>query len=566
MLTRNWRMGHFPSGAALLLSTLFWAGSAGAAAERPGSAPAPMAPEFATSAAATRIAFYRTGPDRSVPLVVLSGGPGSDHRYMRIRGGFDRLAQSRKVIFLDQRGTAKSGDAGAATTIDLYVDDVEAVRAAGAEQIDLIGHSFGGYLGIAYAARHPERVRSLSLIASAPPRLGEEKQLLAEVFPDRIEAWRAKRPQLQGSVPASEFRIFQSMEFVDRAALADFLSGVAGYVYNVDSNNALRLDMQKRDYWSVLRGFQFPMLVMHGRYDAVLAIVNSWAIHKASPCSEFFVFEDAGHIPHVERPEDFLQKMTSFLARVDAGAARCSNRASADGAALKDARHNRRRSGNVGTGKSACPSAANAGRLTSTLKDVVMLPKVPPHAPSRIALPSPEKLPKEDCLDLTPQVVVRSDSRVYEASMPTSKGAAVRASPMEPRITLITLPVADLKRAVDFYAKVGWKPAQEQGDFVLYELRGLNLALYPRGALREELGSENAEVGPAALAYNVADKPAVASIFAKAVEAGGRSVRKPADQFWGGYSGIFADPEGNYWEVAYNPLMALDGPQADATK
>jgi len=77
----------------------------------------------------------------------------------------------------------------------------------------------------------------------------------------------------------------------------------------------------------------------------------------------------------------------------------------------------------------------------------------------------------------------------------------------------------------------------------------------------------DSEVGPAALAYNVPDKASVDRLFAEAVRAGGRTIRAPAQQFWRGYSGIFADTEGNYWEVAYNPFMALDGaPEAAAPR
>jgi catechol 2,3-dioxygenase-like lactoylglutathione lyase family enzyme len=133
---------------------------------------------------------------------------------------------------------------------------------------------------------------------------------------------------------------------------------------------------------------------------------------------------------------------------------------------------------------------------------------------------------------------------------------------MEPRITLITVGVDDLARAVDFYRRLGWTPVQEQGDFVLYELRGLNLALYPRPALAKETGAGNPEAGPAMLAYNVPDKSQVDAVFAEAIEAGGRIVRQPCDQFWGGYAGMFADTEGNYWEVAHNPFMPLDGPSS----
>lgn len=132
---------------------------------------------------------------------------------------------------------------------------------------------------------------------------------------------------------------------------------------------------------------------------------------------------------------------------------------------------------------------------------------------------------------------------------------------MEPRISLITLGVADLARARRFYERLGWRasPASQEG-IIFFQANGLALALYGRAALAEDAGVEDRPTGFAALtlAYNGRSEAEVDEVFAAAVAAGGRAVKRPRTVFWGGYSGYFADPDGHLWEVAHNPFFPLD--------
>ncbi|GAB1579977.1 VOC family protein [Bordetella petrii] len=136
---------------------------------------------------------------------------------------------------------------------------------------------------------------------------------------------------------------------------------------------------------------------------------------------------------------------------------------------------------------------------------------------------------------------------------------------MKPRITLITLGVDDLERAVRFYRDgLGW-PTQgiigtefEHGAVAFFDLQpGLKLALWPRASLAHDSGLP---VGPAsathcALAHNVSDRAEVDSVMQQAHAAGAAEVKPAADTFWGGYAGYFQDPEGHLWEVAWNPQL-----------
>jgi pimeloyl-ACP methyl ester carboxylesterase len=284
----------------------------------PAAAAHPEPPRFAASADGARIAYYALAGAETVPLLVLSVGPGTDSSYMRARGALDRLARARSVVFFDQRGTSRSSDSDGSETIDKYVEDIEAVRKAlNAPAIDLLGHSFGGYLAFAYAARHPERVRGLVLVDSAAPKLADVTQLMEQVYPERIGAWREKRATLGRRVSAADVVVFQSMEFVDPVALREFLAAVKDHESNMDVNNALRRDMAERDYWDEVRGFGQPALVVHGRFDSVIAPADSWKLHEALPSSRFCVIEAAGHLAHVERPDAFLAVVQPFLAWLD---------------------------------------------------------------------------------------------------------------------------------------------------------------------------------------------------------------------------------------------------------
>ncbi len=131
----------------------------------------------------------------------------------------------------------------------------------------------------------------------------------------------------------------------------------------------------------------------------------------------------------------------------------------------------------------------------------------------------------------------------------------------EPRVSLITLAVESLARARAFYEHgLGFRASSaSQGDIVFFQLGGLALALYPRGALAEDAGLEPEGSGfrGVTLAHNVREESDVDRLLALAEAAGGRVTRAAATAFWGGRSGYFADPDGHLWEIAWNPHFAL---------
>jgi proline iminopeptidase len=283
-----------------------------------GLAAEPEPEEFVVTDDGARIAYYPLGSAKTPPLIVIAGGPGADARYMRVRGALDDLARNRTVVLYDQRGTRSSSDSNGNETIDLFVADLEAVRKAiDAPSVDLLGHSFGGYLAMAYTARHPANVRSLILLDSTGPRIADLTQLMAETYPESIDAWNAKRATLGRNARTTDIEIFERMEFVDQSVLEEYLRAVRWHRVNVELRDVLRKDIAERDYSAQVRGFTQPVLVLHGRHDAIIAPSTAWALHQMLPSSTFRVFEGVGHSPHIEKPDAFVAIVLPFLQALD---------------------------------------------------------------------------------------------------------------------------------------------------------------------------------------------------------------------------------------------------------
>ena len=132
---------------------------------------------------------------------------------------------------------------------------------------------------------------------------------------------------------------------------------------------------------------------------------------------------------------------------------------------------------------------------------------------------------------------------------------------MEPRLTLITLGVADVAAARRFYEALGFKAGKASEEAVtFFDAGGVVLALYGRGPLAEDATVPDSAPGFSgiALAHNARSEADVDAALAEAVAAGAKLIKPAAKTFWGGYSGYFADPDGHLWEVAHNPYFKLD--------
>jgi predicted lactoylglutathione lyase len=130
---------------------------------------------------------------------------------------------------------------------------------------------------------------------------------------------------------------------------------------------------------------------------------------------------------------------------------------------------------------------------------------------------------------------------------------------MEQRLSLVTLGVTDLERARAFYEALGWTTRAQPGDdVVFFQTGGMIVALWDRARLAEDSGvADGGGWGGVTLAHNVRSPEEVDHVIATAESAGAGIPRHGAETFWGGYSGVFVDPDGHPWEVAHNPRWTV---------
>jgi uncharacterized protein len=133
---------------------------------------------------------------------------------------------------------------------------------------------------------------------------------------------------------------------------------------------------------------------------------------------------------------------------------------------------------------------------------------------------------------------------------------------MEQRLSLVSLGVADVAAATAFYERLGWQRsvANSNESITFFQLGGIILGLYGRQALADDMGLEYSDrigFNGISLAFNARSREEVDAVLAEAKAAGANIVKPAEEVFWGGYSGYFADLDGHYWEVAWNPFFPI---------
>ena len=133
---------------------------------------------------------------------------------------------------------------------------------------------------------------------------------------------------------------------------------------------------------------------------------------------------------------------------------------------------------------------------------------------------------------------------------------------MEQRLTIITLGVSDLKNSTDFYeSKFGWKKAKSSNEHIsFFTLNGILLALFDRDKLAEDASVTPDGEGfkPFTMAYNTRSEKEVDLVIEELRAKGVEIIKEPQKVNWGGYSSYVSDPDGNLWEIAFNPFLELD--------
>lgn len=290
----------------------------------PGAARAQETDGFAT-ARGVRI-HYRTVGD-GPPLLLINGGPGWSSAHMLPVAR--RLADARRVILFDQRGTGESVLRrldSTTVTMRAMVDDIDALRRhLGIERWDVMGHSFGGMLAMAYAAAYPERVSSMVL--SAPG--GADLSLLdyyEASLADRLLPWEREAaafwsdPERMGAAPKhAAYEIARATVgafLYDRARLPDLLAVLDEDTWSIPVSNLVWGDLARTDFdvRDSMRRFHAPVLVVQGRQDA-LGALHARQIADLFDHAEFRIIEEAAHLMWLDQEAEYYDVVRGFLGR-----------------------------------------------------------------------------------------------------------------------------------------------------------------------------------------------------------------------------------------------------------
>jgi proline-specific peptidase len=266
-----------------------------------------------------------------LPLLVLHGGPELSHDYLE---PLEAMANTgRRVIFYDQLGGGNSDHPHNPSlwTIELFVEELDAVRMALAlDHLHLLGQSWGGMLGMEYALTQPAGLVSLTVADSAASMVqwGSELNLLRAQLPLEVQHTLLYHEQ-EGTTDSEDYQdamlVFYRRHICRVDPWPDYLTrdfeklAQDPEVYLTmwgPSEFHITGTLKTWDITDRLHEITVPTLLLSGRYDEATPILVE-TLHKSIPGSEWVIFENSSHMPHVEETDLYLQVLKRFLARME---------------------------------------------------------------------------------------------------------------------------------------------------------------------------------------------------------------------------------------------------------
>lgn len=259
------------------------------------------------------------------PIVILHGGPGLSHDYFLPY--LEKLAENYQLIFYDQRASGKSSlqVSPQSITTDDFVEDLEAIRKMyGIEQLNLMGHSWGGFVAMRYSIKYPQNLKKLILVNSTPP-----SKEFGKITDKNIQARWTQEDSLQKNIllKSDAFKQGDSKAYESLYRL-NFKVSVFDAANLEKINFNLHQDFKKsqmmisnlgndKSLWNYdlhkdLVKITCPTLVLHGDYD-VIAFEAQEKIQQTIPNAKLILLKDCGHFPFVEQPDVFVQTIDAFL-------------------------------------------------------------------------------------------------------------------------------------------------------------------------------------------------------------------------------------------------------------
>lgn len=253
------------------------------------------------------------------PVLVMHGGLGLDHTYFR--PWLDPLGERAALVLYDHRGNGRSSRPSSLDDVDhgTWAEDADALRAAlGHERVVVLGHSYGSFLALEYAVRHPERVAGLVLVGSAPKFDYPATAMANAAKRATPEQLAALQGGLTGPVADDEgfARVWRAI--------------VPIYYHRPDAEVLRRQDAETRysaaafnagmfrclpsyDVLPHLGQLRVPALVVTGRHDWITPVEQGERLARAMPDARLVVFEESGHYPFVEEPARFVDLVGAWL-------------------------------------------------------------------------------------------------------------------------------------------------------------------------------------------------------------------------------------------------------------
>jgi proline-specific peptidase len=266
-------------------------------------------------------------------LLCLHGGPGANWLHVK---PYEVLADERRVVFYDQLGAGNSvvdePHDPAMWTPELYVEEVDAVREAlGLERVHILGHSWGGMLGMQYAAGRPEGLVSLVVESSPPsvPAWMPEIARLRSELPPKVEATLRVHEEA-GTTDSPEYEeavmVFYKRHLCRAEPWPDWVNECFALLetnpevyHSMNGPSEFHVIGTIKD-WDItdrIGQIEVPTLIFSGRYDEVTPASTELA-HRLIPGSEYVIMEASSHMSQAEQPEETFALVRDFLSRAEA--------------------------------------------------------------------------------------------------------------------------------------------------------------------------------------------------------------------------------------------------------
>ncbi|MFI9838779.1 alpha/beta fold hydrolase [Nonomuraea sp. NPDC051941] len=238
------------------------------------------------------------------------------------KAGFGRLADAYRVVVFDARGSGRSGQNGPFTH-EQWVADVEGLREwLGAERIVIAGGSYGGFIAMEYAARHPDRVSAVVLRDTSADNANQELATRNAAASSRVRIDPAKLDRIMSGTVRDDADLKDCWREIlplydhdyDPAKVEQRVAATP-YHY-LTHNHAFAVNQPNYDIKHLLPGITAPVLVTVGRHDWITPVECSETIVRLIPQAELRVFEKSGHSPQVEEAELWETTVRDFLDKV----------------------------------------------------------------------------------------------------------------------------------------------------------------------------------------------------------------------------------------------------------